>query len=176
MNSDSEIPYKREMNSIQPALIFFACVLIFIMAGCAANKPIVVNDSEKIIGKITAIDRNDKTLTLQDNKGGRVTVQIYNLANDSDMDLLGKSVEVQLQRSISLSPGNVDKEIITNDSLTTSAYVELIDFKEKTLFLKQRNGSIVSLEIKENMHQFDKVKKGDRVQIHYSDSVVILER
>ena len=164
------------MNYFKPAIILIAGVLILVMAGCASNRPITVKSTNTIRGKITAIERGTKTITVQSNEGEPVAVQLNNLAYDPDMVLVGKNVEIQLQRTYSLTLHNPENALQLQNSSEQNATVERINFKEKVLYLKQHDGSVLSLNVKENAGQFDKVKQGDRVIVHYTDSMVILVR
>ena len=164
------------MISFLPAIPLIAGVLFLVMTGCASNKPITVKSTNTIRGKITAIERGTKTITVQSNQGEPVAVQINNLAYDPDMVLVGKNVEIQLQRTYSLTFGNLENALQPKNSPEKNATVERINFKEKVLCLKQHDGSVLTLEIKENAGQFDKVKQEDGVIVNYTDAMVILVR
>ena len=164
------------MNSFKSAIILIAVVLILVMAGCASNKPITVISTNTIRGKITAIERDTKTLTVQSIKGEPVVVQINNLTYEPDMVLVGKNVEVQLERVYSLTLLNPENALQSQNSSKQNASVERIDFKEKILYLKHDDGSIHSLEVRENVDLFTTVKQGDRMIVGHTDSLVMLER
>ena len=167
---------KLTMNSFKPAIILIAGVLILVMAGCASNKPITVKSTNIIRGKITAIEQGTKTLTVQSIKGEPVAVQINNLTYDPDMVLVGKNVEVQLERVYSLTLLNLENALQSQNSSKQNASVERIDFKEKILYLKHDDGSIHSLEVRDDIDLFTTVKQGDRMIVRHTDSMVILER
>ena len=124
------------MTPSQPLIIFIAGLLALIMTGCTSNKPIILNDHKKISGEITAIDKDTKTMTVHSIDGVPVTVPIYNMANDPDMKFVGKSVDVQLHRSFTLTLCKPDDVVQAENSSEKSAYVERIDFEENMLLLK----------------------------------------
>ena len=119
------------MISFKPAIPLIAGVLFLVMAGCASNKPITVKSTNTIRGKITAIERGTKTITVQSNQGEPVAVQINNLTYDPDMVLVGKNVEIQLQRTYSLTFDNPENALQPKNSPEKNATVERINFKEK---------------------------------------------
>lgn len=178
------------MDSNQPAIILIAVLLALVMAGCASDKQIVVHNVKRISGYVTALDINKSTLSILNDEGILVTLKINKLANNSDVSLVGKDVDVQLYRSFFFTLCNLDtvsrpeeaveraeiKGIKETGSTAIKAHVERIDFDDNVLFLKWVDGTIVPLEIKENAHTLYELSKGDQVLINYSQSMTIFEQ
>ncbi len=182
------------MNITNSNIIFLLAILIFLSA-CAYSKPILVKDSGRVTGKVTALDPKASTLTIQSDENIPVTIKINKSAYNFDSNLVGKTVEVQRNRSFSLTLSSPEKgiksesikktpdteninnqDIKKNGSAEIRAFVEYIDLEESLLLLKLPDGSKVPLSIKENKHKFIKVKKGDQIFVNYSETMAIFVR
>lgn len=166
------------MKIVQPVILFFMIFPVFMIAGCASNKPIVLNELEQLNGKIISIDRVARTMTIQCAEGVPVTVKMYELADKYETELVDKYVEVQFHRSFSLAPCNSCDELHNEKALSdrTISYVDSISPKEKLLLLRQPDGSTIPLKVKDNFNRLSKVKTGDQVIVHQTESLVILVR
>ncbi|MEM5341177.1 hypothetical protein [Paraburkholderia azotifigens] len=145
----------------------------------------------KVTATIVAIERETRTVTLKDAKGKVVQVEVGEEARNFDQLKIGDVVTTEYREAISLSlsktsgPRSATERVIENRAapgakpggtigreITVMADVIAVNSKEKTVTLKGPQGNIVDVHV-EDPEQIKHVRKGDQVEVVYTEAVAI---
>ncbi|MGB8433301.1 MAG: hypothetical protein WCE38_03450 [Burkholderiales bacterium] len=157
------------------------------------GKAQVVN-AVKVSAQVVGIDKTTRTVTLKAPKGRVLDVVAGDEVKNFDQINLGDMVVVHYVESLSLelktTPGNAGSGavVVREDSarakpgerpaaagmreVTALADVTAVDPKKSTITLKGPRGNSVTLNV-HNPDQFKVVKKGDKVEVTYTEAVAI---
>lgn len=140
---------------------------------------------------VTAIDAATRTVTLKGPKGAVFDVVCSEEVKNFAQIKLGDELVVEYVRSLSLElkksggatatketsmaagskPGDKPAGVMGRQ-VTVMAEVSAIDPKAKTITLKGPKGNVLELDVK-NPEQFKVVKKGDKVEVVYTEALAI---
>ncbi|MGF6600846.1 hypothetical protein P3T23_005585 [Paraburkholderia sp. GAS448] len=145
----------------------------------------------KVTATIVAIEPDSRTVTLKDGKGRVVQVEVGEEARNFDQLKVGDIVATEYREAISLSlsktsgPRSATQRLIEKRAapgarpggtigreITVMADVISVNSKEKTVTLKGPQGNIVDVYV-ENPEQMKSVRKGDQVEVVYTEAVAI---
>lgn len=140
---------------------------------------------------VVAIDRGTRTVTLKTTKGKTVQLIVGEEARNFDQLAVGDVVTVQYREAVSLSltkasgpptaterateeraaPGAKPGGVVGRE-VTVTADVVAVNAASKTVTLKGPKGNQIDLLV-EDPGQLKSVKKGDRVQVVYTEAMAI---
>jgi hypothetical protein len=141
--------------------------------------------------KVTAIDKNTRTITLQGSRGGVMDVVASDEVRNFDQIRVGDTVETRYQPSVTLelkkskgttgsvetttrtraAPGERPGGSVARETQVTAEVVE-VDPGNSKIALKGPKGRVVELQVL-NPDHFAVVKKGDYVDVVYSEALAI---
>ena len=150
-----------------------------------------VTGTETVTAKVVAIDSTTRTVTLKDKKGRVVEVQVGEEARNFDQLKIGDVVTTEYRESMSLSltkasgPRSASERTIEQRSapgakpggtigreVTIMADVIAVNPKAETVTLKGPQGNTVEV-IVQDPEQMKNIRKGDQVQVVYTEAVAI---
>lgn len=146
----------------------------------------------QISATVVAIDKATRTVTLKSPQGDSVDVVAGDQVRNFDQIKLGDLVAVQYTEAIALelrktkaSPGEVtvreqavrakpgERPAAAGErQVTAIAEVVAVDPGKSTITLKGPRGNVVTLDV-HNPDQFKVVKKGDQVDVTYSEALAL---
>lgn len=141
--------------------------------------------------KVTAIDKNTRTITLQGSRGGVMDVVASDEVRNFDQIRVGDTVETRYQPSVTLelkkskgttgsvetttttraAPGERPGGSVARETQVTAEVVE-VDPGNSKIALKGPKGRVVELQVL-NPDHFKVVKKGDYVDVVYTEALAI---
>ena len=141
--------------------------------------------------KVTAIDKNTRTITLQGSRGGVMDVVASDEVRNFDQIRVGDTVETRYRQSLTLelkkskdttgsvetttttraAPGERPGGSVARETQVTAEVVE-VDPGNSMIALKGPKGRVVELQVL-NPDHFKVVKKGDYVDVVYSEALAI---
>jgi hypothetical protein len=150
-----------------------------------------VTGTKTVTAKVVAIDSTTRTVTLKDKKGRVVEVQVGEEARNFDQLKIGDVVTTEYRESMSLSltkasgPRSASERTIEQRSapgakpggtigreVTIMADVIAVNPKAETVTLKGPQGNTVEV-IVQDPEQMKNIRKGDQVQVVYTEAVAI---
>jgi hypothetical protein len=150
-----------------------------------------VTGTKTVTAKVVAIDSTTRTVTLKDKKGRVVEVQVGEEARNFDQLKIGDVVTTEYRESMSLSltkasgPRSASERTIEQRSppgakpggtigreVTIMADVVAVNPKTETVTLKGPQGNTVEV-IVQDPEQMKNIRKGDQVQVVYTEAVAI---
>jgi len=162
-------------------------------ATITSNKPgqVVMADTVKASAMITAIDKATRTLTLKGAKGESFDVVAGAEVKNFDQIKVGDEVKVAYVQALSMEvrkpgaasgvkdstaavrakPGEKPAGMVGRQ-VTIMADVIDVNPTAKTITLKGPKGKVVELDVK-NPDHFKVVKKGDQVEVVYTEALAI---
>jgi hypothetical protein len=183
--------------------IFFAAAAVAMAACPAFAQPqtavvvtkgadnATVTGTTTVTAKVVAIDPATRTVTLKDKKGRVVEVQVGEEARNFDQLKIGDVVTTEYREAMSLSltktsgPRSASQRTIEQRSapgakpggtigreITVMADVVAVNAKAKTVALKGPQGNTVEV-IVEDPEQMKNIRKGDQVEVVYTEAVAI---
>jgi len=163
-------------------------------AAVVASEPgkVVVAGTVEVSAKVVAINKGTRTLTLKGPSGDVVDLAASTDVKNFDQIKVGDFVVARYARALTLelrkTKGNAGDVTVSEGAATAKpgerpaaggarevtaiATVTAVDPKKKTISLKGPNGKVVMLDVK-NPDQFKVVKKGDQVQVTYTEALVL---
>ncbi len=154
------------------------------------GKAMIVTTAE-VTAAVMAIDKSTRTVTLKGPQGKSVDVVAGEQVRNFDQIKVGDMVVVQYEEALSL---NLRKTRTTGDptetvaaarakpgerpagavgrEITALADVVNVDPKNSIISLKGPRGNVVDLKVR-NQDQFKVVKKGDQVEVTYTEALAI---
>ncbi|MCL4798098.1 MAG: hypothetical protein KJ025_00820 [Burkholderiales bacterium] len=146
----------------------------------------------ELSAQVVAIDKTTRTLTLKGPKGNSVDVVAGDEVKNFDQIKLGDFVVARYAEALTLElrktkvkPGDVTVSegaarakagerpaVAGAREVTAIADVIGVDPKKSTITLKGPRGNVVTLNV-QNPDQFKVVKKGDQVQVTYTEAVAL---
>jgi Cu/Ag efflux protein CusF len=146
----------------------------------------------EISAKVVAIDKATRTVTLKGAHGDAVDVVAGDEVRNFDQIKLGNFVVVRYADALALelrktktAPGDVTVSEGSSRAklgeqpaaaggrrITAIAEVVAVDPKKSTITLKGPRGNIVTLDV-QNPDQFKVVKKGDQVDVSYTEALAL---
>jgi hypothetical protein len=150
-----------------------------------------VTGTKTVTAKVVAIDSTTRTVALKDKKGRVVEVQVGEEARNFDQLKIGDVVTTEYRESMSLSltkasgPRSASERTIEQRSapgakpggtigreVTIMADVVAVNPKTETVTLKGPQGNTVEV-IVQDPEQMKNIRKGDQVQVVYTEAVAI---
>ena len=150
-----------------------------------------VTGTKTVTAKVVAIDSTTRTVMLKDKKGRVVEVQVGEEARNFDQLKIGDVVTTEYRESMSLSltkasgPRSASERTIEQRSapgakpggtigreVTIMADVIAVNPKAETVTLKGPQGNTVEV-IVQDPEQMKNIRKGDQVQVVYTEAVAI---
>jgi hypothetical protein len=150
-----------------------------------------VTGTKTVTAKVVAIDSTTRTVTLKDKKGRVVEVQVGEEARNFDQLKIGDVVTTEYRESMSLSltkasgPRSASERTIEQRSapgakpggtigreVTIMADVVAVNPKTETVTLKGPQGNTVEV-IVQDPEQMKNIRKGDQVQVVYTEALAI---
>jgi hypothetical protein len=148
--------------------------------------------AEKISAKVVGIDKATRTLTLKGPQGNVVDVVAGDEVKNFDQIKLGDLVVVRYAQALTLElrktktkAGDVSVSegaaraapgerpaVAGARQITAIATVTAVDKKNSTITLKGPKGNVVTLNV-HNPDQFKVVKKGDQVDVTYTEALAL---
>jgi hypothetical protein len=146
----------------------------------------------KISAKVVSIDKATRTLTLKGPQGNVVDVVAGDEVKNFDQIKLGDFVVVRYAQALTLelrktktkasdvsvsegaaraAPGELPA-VAGARQITAIATVTAVDKKNSTITLKGPKGNVVTLDV-HNPDQFKVVKKGDQVDVTYTEALAL---
>jgi hypothetical protein len=166
----------------------------------ASGRAVVVSEpgkaaiarTEQISAKVVAIDKATRTVTLKGPKGNTVDLVAGDEVRNFDQIRLGDFVVARYLEAITLElrktkvkPGEATvREGVVRSApgerpagavgreITAIADVIGVDPKKSTITLKGPRGNVVTLDV-HNPDQFKVVKKGDQVEVTYTEALAL---
>ena len=146
----------------------------------------------KISAKVVGIDKATRTLTLKGPQGNVVDVVAGDEVRNFDQIKLGDFVVVRYAQALTLELRKTKTEagdVSVNEGavlaapgerpavagarqITAIATVTAVDQKKSTITLKGPRGNVVTLDV-HNPDQFKVVKKGDQVDVTYTEALAL---
>jgi hypothetical protein len=173
--------------SIAVAVVFAATPAV-----STASDPIVLSDSVSLKATIVKVNKKDRELTLQDNRGTEVVVVASDQVRNFDQIKKGDVLEVEYHRAaattlqkagdtnaagqttqVARAPAGAKPGMTAMSMNTIVATVLDIDAKNRLLTVKGPKGGIVTLVVPADMKAFDSLKKGDKISAEYGEAVAI---
>jgi hypothetical protein len=154
------------------------------------GKAAVVNAAE-VTATVTSIDKASRIVTLKGPEGRSVDVVAGSEVKNFDQIHVGDRVTVQYQEALSLElrkvrsnaaptvaavagtakPGDRPAALVGQE-ITALADVVAVDPKKSIISLKGPRGNVIDLKVR-NPEQFKVVKKGDQVEVVYTQAVAM---
>ena len=146
----------------------------------------------EISARVVAIDKATRTVTLKGSKGDAVDVVAGDEVKNFDQIKLGDTVVARYMQALSLElrktkggaggvavregaaraqPGE-RPAVAGAREVTAIAEVVAVDPKKSTITLKGPRGNVVELDV-HNPDQFKVVKKGDQVEVTYTEALAM---
>jgi len=147
----------------------------------------------EITAKVTAIDLKTRMITLEGPEGNIITTKVDDDVENLNKVKKGDLVNMQYYESLAWSIIKKDQKVTpireTTDTVLTAqpgnkplkletekvrliATIQKINKKKETVTLKGPDGKAVTIKVREPKN-LDLVKKGDQVEITYTNSVAI---
>ena len=183
--------------------IFLAAAAVALVACPAFSQPqtsvvvtkgaesATVTGTKTVTAKVVAIDSTTRTVMLKDKKGRVVEVQVGEEARNFDQLKIGDVVTTEYRESMSLSltkasgPRSASERTIEQRStpgakpggtigreVTIMADVIAVNPKAETVTLKGPQGNTVEV-IVQDPEQMKNIRKGDQVQVVYTEALAI---
>jgi len=150
-----------------------------------------IAETVKVTAKVTAIDKATRTVELKGPKGKTVSVVAGEEVRNFDQIKVGDMVAIQYVEALTLElqksgaakapteqtaavrakPGEKPAGAVGRQ-VTLTAEVVNVDEKKKLISLKGPKGRVVDLKVN-NPDQFKVVKKGDKVDVTYTEALAI---
>ncbi|MEX3935353.1 hypothetical protein AB4Y32_26755 [Paraburkholderia phymatum] len=150
-----------------------------------------VAGTSKVTATVVAIEPATRTVTLKDSKGKVIQLEVGEEARNFDQLKVGDIVTTEYREAMSLSlsktngPRSATQRLIEERAspgakpggtigreITVMADVVSVDTKAKTVTLKGPQGNLVDVQV-EDPEQMKNVRKGDQVEIVYTEAVAI---
>ncbi len=146
----------------------------------------------EISARVVAIDKATRTVTLKGSKGDAVDVVAGDEVKNFDQIKVGDSVVARYMQALSLelkkTKGGAGDVAVREGAaraqpgerpavagareVTALAEVVAVDPKKSTITLKGPRGNVVELAV-QNPDQFKVVKKGDQVEVTYTEALAL---
>jgi len=154
------------------------------------GKAVAVNAVD-VTAVVTSIDKASRVVTLKGPQGRSVDVVAGSEVKNFDQIHVGDRVKVQYREALSLElrkvrsnaaptvtamagaakPGESPAGVVGQE-ITALADVVAVDPKKSIISLKGPRGNVIDLKVR-NPDQFKVVKKGDQVEVVYSQAVAL---
>jgi len=161
-------------------------------SGSKAGKPgAIAVQVTKWSATIKAVDYVNKTAVLEDEKGRTVQVDAKN-ARNLDQVLVGDKVNVKYieqlaifvrksdtpatagaVRTVALAPKGAMPGGVITETLQIQADVEGVDYKNRTITLKDPAGEIRTYKVSKEVKRLKEVKKGDQVVVDVTQALAL---
>ena len=145
----------------------------------------------EITATVVAIDKATRTVTLKGPKGRTVDVVAGDAVRNFDQIRIGDQVVVRYEEALTLelkktkAPADAKGEVAAvraapgarpagavGREITILADVVAVDPKASTISLKGPRGNVVDLKV-QNQDHFKVVKKGDQVEVVYTEALAV---
>jgi len=161
-------------------------------SGSKAGKPgAIAVKVTKWSATVKAVDYVNKTAVLEDEKGRTVQVDAKN-ARNLDQVLVGDKVNVkyieqlavfvrkseapataEVARTIALAPKGTMPGGVIAETVRIQADVEGVDYKQRTITLKDPAGEIRTFKVSKEVKRLKEVKKGDQVVVDVTQALAL---
>jgi hypothetical protein len=161
---------------------------------CDKDKPGLINvDIVKLKAVVVDIDKNSRLITLKGPKGNLFTTKAGEEVRNFDQIEKGDEVNISYFESVAIQVGKRTTEkpqeslmdlvevapkgakpagtILRVQELT--ADVKEIDYKQRTITLKGPEGNVSTFKVDPSVKDFEKVKKGDEINIRHTETLTI---
>ncbi|MDJ0885362.1 MAG: hypothetical protein QNJ48_14440 [Desulfobacterales bacterium] len=158
----------------------------------AGAQGIQLGESVTVMAKVVAIDRTDRSVTLQGPDSNIVALEIPPEDPHFDRIAVGDDVKVTYHQSVAVyigqpgmkpeaaagtvmatSPKGSQPKAVVANVVDVSAKVLAIDRENRILTLEQADGRLVTTRVDESLEGFDSVKKGDLVHARYTEAIAL---
>ena len=146
----------------------------------------------KITAKVIAIEKETRTVTLRGPKGNIIDVVAGDEVRNFDQIKLGDMVVVRYAQALTLElkktgsgSGDVNMSeetgraklgerpaVVGERQVSALAEVVAVDPKASTISIKGPKGNVVTLKV-HNPDQFKVVKKGDQIEVTYTEAIAL---
>jgi ABC-type Fe3+-hydroxamate transport system substrate-binding protein len=169
------------------ALGLFACAQ---QQGSASKPGGVVVEVTEWSGKVTAVDYQKQTVTLQGPDGKVVTLNAKNARNLDQMKV-GDIVKAEYieeraifvrkadqpptadeEQTVQLAPKGKMPAGVVADTVQITANVEAIDYQKRTVILKGPEGNVRTIKV-EGVKHLDQIKVGDQVVVRVTEAFAL---
>lgn len=167
-------------------------VLVALPLAAAAQKPLTQTDGIEVSAKIEAIDRTNRLVTLTDADGVSETIYAGPEVKRFDELKVGDTVTFRYFESIAYEirkpgqpsglPKNTDPAVTRSEGPkpgatiakqeTATVTVKAIDAKVPSITVVSEDGRVLDFKV-ENKKNLDGVKAGDKVEITYTQALMI---
>jgi len=170
------------------ALGLFACAQ---QQGSASKPGGVAVEVTEWSGKVTAVDYQKRTVTLQGTDGKVVTLNAKN-ARNLDQVKVGDIVKAEYieelaifvrkadqpptaeeEQTVQLAPKGKMPAGVVADTVQITANVEAIDYQKRTVTLKGPEGNVRTIKVGEGVKHLDQVKVGDQVVVRVTEAFAL---
>jgi len=176
--------------------IFAAVMTLALLAGCATEKPSGrMEDVIEARATVTAIDQAQRLVTLKDEKGQEIVVEVSDQVKRLDEVKVGDEVVVSYKEALAWqvkpadqgTPGVSTQQAVTKapaserpgatvgHTVTVTTTITAIDLANGTVTLTGPRGNSQTFKARDPAN-LKKVKVGDLVDITYSEAVAIAVR
>jgi hypothetical protein len=181
----------RTCRAIAAATIFVASAL---MAGCATpEKPsIEVAEVSEISGRVVALHRAQRTVSLRGPQGNVVTIKVDKAAQNFDQVRVGDEVKLQYYESVAIyvtsdgKPPAADSAVAVGvaakgakpageviEVTDVSATIEAINPVKRVLTLKGPQGNVFPVTVDKSVQGFNALRVGDNVHVRHTEALAL---
>lgn len=165
-----------------------------LVTGCATpQKPAVeVSEVSEITGRVVAVHRANRTVTLRGPQGNVLTVKVDEAARNFDQVRVGDDVKLQYYESVAIyvtsdgKPPAADGEVAVAvapkgakpaagviEVTDVSATIEAINPAKRVLTLKGPQGNVFPVTVDKSVQGFGALRVGDNVHVRYTEAVAL---
>jgi translation initiation factor IF-1 len=182
----------RSARRITLFALFALSILAQSVLGQTDPQEIVLEDAVVMTAEVIGIDRMDRTVTLLGPEGNVVVVEVGPEARNFDQIEIGDQLEVKYYQSVAVyidmhgnkpksetavvtarSPKGDKPAGIAVETVDISAQVHSIDRSTHSVTLKLHDGRIITTKVDKSVKIYDRLKKGDKVHVRYTEAFAI---
>jgi len=162
------------------------------VATTAGAQGVEVGDGVVVTATVVAIDKVDRTLTLQGPKGNVVALEVSHAARNFGQIEVGDQVKVEYYQQVAMYLGKSGEKPDASAGLVTArsakgdkpagvavevvdvtATIQAIDKTNRTVTLKLPQGNMITTKVDKSVKAFDTIAVGDAVHARYTKAIAI---
>lgn len=164
------------------------------LAGCAVpQKPSVeVGDVVEVSGKVVAVQRAARTVSVQGPQGNVVVVKVGQAARNFDQIRVGDVVKLTYYESVAIfvtsdgMPPEADTTVVVAAAPTgampageavqvtdVSATIQSINPVRRVLMLKGPQGNVFPVTVDRSVRGFEALRVGDNVHVRHTEAIAV---
>jgi hypothetical protein len=169
-----------------------APLALLCFAATAGAQPISATNTVTTTSTVTAIDHQNRLVTLKAKDGEQITLKVGEVARNFNQINVGDTVNATYTESLTLSlgtpgetpgaastttltrapVGSMPKGEVTN-TLNVTALITAIDTQNRRVTFRMPSGRVVTATVAPEVTQFDQLKVNDSVQAVFTEAVAI---